>query len=185
MGERTDLRRLLSAARLAPYEAAAARDGCDALALYTWNVRISAAFFEDIHYVEVGLRNAIDERLQQEFGGAGEWFDVPDLLGSYARRTVAEARRRARGGVRPRTHPPHGKTVAELPFGFWWALLADEYNRTLWQPALRDAFAGPVRRRTLHQRLDELRRLRNRIAHHEPIHSRDLHADRDLVHDLA
>jgi hypothetical protein len=80
---------------------------------------------------------------------------------------------------------PHGKLVAELPFGFWWSLLADEYNRLLWQPALRHAFDGTVRRRRLHAELDEVRRLRNRIAHHEPIHTRPLEEDLARVLDIA
>jgi hypothetical protein len=70
----------------------------------------------------------------------------------------------------------HGKVVAELSFGFWWSLLATEYNRRLWQPCLRAAFDGSVRRAALHAELNELRLLRNRIAHHEPIHRRDLSA---------
>lgn len=39
-----DARRLLSAARLAPYVAAGECLGCDPLGLYAWNVSVSAAF---------------------------------------------------------------------------------------------------------------------------------------------
>lgn len=70
-------------------------------------------------------------------------------------------------------------------FGFWRSLLSDEYNRRLWQPCLQHAFDGPVRRTRLHAELDELRRLRNRIAHHEPIHGLDLAADHQRVLDVA
>lgn len=79
----------------------------------------------------------------------------------------------------------HGRIVAELSFGFWWSLLADEYNRTLWEPALCAAFAGPVRRRRLHSELDHLRVLRNRIAHHEPVYLRDLFADYAKLLDVS
>lgn len=178
-----DVRRLLSPARLAPYCEVAGRLGCDPLALYAWNVRVSSAFFEDLHYFEVALRNAIDGALTEQFGSENEWFDTPGLLSLRSRRAVAEARRRARGDSG--RVPSHGKTVAELPFGFWWSLLADEYNRSLWQPALRHAFTGPMRRRTLHGRVDDLRRLRNRIAHHEPIHGRDLRTDHTVLLDTA
>jgi hypothetical protein len=71
------------------------------------------------------------------------------------------------------------------PFGFWWSLLSDEYNRRLWQPALIHAFHGPVRRRTLHGELNDLRLLRNRIAHHEPIHTRALDSDFARLLDVA
>jgi hypothetical protein len=47
----------------------------------------------------------------------------------------------------------------------------------LWLPCLRDAFPG-IRgtglRRDVHDALRDLHLLRNRIAHHEPIHNRPL-----------
>lgn len=185
MNSEDALRGLLSAERLAPYEAAAQRLGCEPLHLYDWNVQISSAFFEGLHYFEVGLRNALDTALQNRYGSHDtEWFDVPGLLTQRSRQAVHDARRRAHG-VSTGRRLSHGKTVAELPLGFWWSLTADEYNRTLWQPALQHAFAGSVRRRTLHRNVDDLRRLRNRIAHHEPIHGRDLPADHALLIDSA
>ena len=173
------LQTLLSPARMAPYLTAKTGDWPEALALYDWNACIGAAFFESIHYLEVGLRNALDLSVTERLGPG--WLS-PDsaLLTPRSRRAVSVAQGHAGG-----TSTPHGKVVAELPFGFWWSLLADEYNRRLWQPALRHAFEGPVRRRTLHHELDEIRRLRNRIAHHEPIHARDLNGDFARLTDLA
>ena len=67
--------------------------------------------------------------------------------------------------------------MAELPFGFWRFLLSSRYERTLWLPCLRDAFPG-IRgrgmRRDVHDAMRDLHLLRNRIAHHEPIHNRPL-----------
>jgi hypothetical protein len=37
----------------------------------------------------------------------------------------------------------------------------------------------------MHSNLDELRRLRNRIAHHEPIFTRDLRKDFDLMTEIV
>ncbi|GAA0325487.1 hypothetical protein [Kineococcus aurantiacus] len=53
----TDMQELLPAPRLAPYHQATGGDLTDALTLYTLNVQISAAFYESLHYFEVGLRN--------------------------------------------------------------------------------------------------------------------------------
>jgi hypothetical protein len=39
----------------------------------------------------------------------------------------------------------------------------------------------PQRRREIHEPLKRLNRLRNRIAHHEPIHQRDLRRDHNDV----
>lgn len=73
-----------------------------------------------------------------------------------------------------------------MSLGFWVRLLGRggyinggrkaDYDRTLWRPALYKAFPGRPRR-MVHQRLNHLRHLRNRIAHHEPILNRDLKRD--------
>lgn len=177
--EQRTLQQLLSPARMAPYLSACDGDLGQAVDLYDWNAKVSAAFFESLHYLEVGLRNAIDEAALTLIGAV--WLR-PDsaVLTPRSRKAVAVALTHAGGSA-----APHGKVVAELPFGFWWSLLADEYNRRLWQPALRHAFEGQVRRRKLHAELDDLRRLRNRIAHHEPIHTRDLEADFARVIDIS
>lgn len=170
---------LLSPARMHPYLAVSAGDWPKALTLYDWNTSISSAFFESLHYLEVGLRNALDRAATERVGD--DWLTSDrSRLTKRSRAVVAIARSRAGG-----TTASHGKVVAELPFGFWWSLLADEYNRRLWQPALRHSFDGPVRRRRLHAELNEMWRLRNRIAHHEPIHGRDLAQDHARLLDIA
>ena len=177
--EQRTLEQLLSPARMAPYLSATAGDRARAIELYDWNTRIGAAFFESLHYLEVGLRNALDDAASRHLGT--HWLSPTSrTMTPRSRKTVVIALGHAGGPSAPR-----GKLVAELPFGFWWSLLADEYNRRLWQPALQHAFEGAVRRRKLHAELDDLRRLRNRIAHHEPIHARALESDFRRVVDIA
>lgn len=178
---------LLSVPRLAPYVAAVPSGSWeDALALYDWNVQVSGAFFESLHYLEIGLRNVLDTHLSAwatTLGSEQSWFSAQEIpLSQQSREKVRWARRQATQGERTETH---GRVVAELMFGFWWSLLATEYNRSLWAPCLRHAFEGSVRRQRLHTALDELRRLRNRIAHHEPIHTRALDSDLTLLLDTA
>lgn len=108
-----------------------------ALALYEWNNQISAAFYESLHYLEIGLRNAMDIQLTgwcHDQGGALSWYrDVHVPLSAPSRKLVGEARARAKVAGQPETH---GKVIAELTFGFWWALTGSNYNRTLWSPCL-------------------------------------------------
>ena len=75
----------------------------------------------------------------------------------------------------------HGRVLAELSFGFWRYLLSSRYEATLWTPVLRHAFPllQPSTRERLYRPLDRLHRLRNRIAHHEPVHHMDLSALED------
>jgi hypothetical protein len=70
--------------------------------------------------------------------------------------------------------------VAKLPFGFWVGLLSTggrgNYEMKYWYPSLRHCFKGH-KRDAVHARLDRMRTLRNRIAHHERISHRHLEQD--------
>lgn len=177
---RHELTHLLSQPRLAKYKQAVPGGKLDAaLELYAWNLAIGGAFFESIHYFEIGLRNRMDGALTTWAASTlllpDPWYRSPALpLTAETRKHVRIAIKRATdGGARPELP---GGVVAELSLGFWWSLLANEYNRILWQPCLSAAFVNS-RRQKLHDSLDHLRVLRNRIAHHEPVHSRRLAED--------
>ena len=57
------------------------------------------------------------------------------------------------------------------------------YEMTLWRPALRRAFPQrtPLTRIQAYQPLNALRKLRNRIAHHEQIFARPLLEDHERI----
>ncbi|HEU5471840.1 MAG TPA: hypothetical protein VFV67_14410 [Actinophytocola sp.] len=76
------------------------------------------------------------------------------------------------------------RVVAELNLGFWVALLGRglNYETRLWRPALRLAFPRYTGgRAALHEELETVRLLRNRISHLEPIHRRHHLADYDKI----
>lgn len=66
--ERRTLHQLLSPARMAPYLAAHGGRWEGAVRLYDWNTSVGGAFFESIHYLEVGLRNAVDDAASARLG---------------------------------------------------------------------------------------------------------------------
>ncbi len=72
--------------------------------------------------------------------------------------------------------------MAELNFGFWRYLLAPRYEHTLWLHAIRHGFPQvDGARERIFKPISRLHLVRNRIAHLEPIHSRDLmRDDRDI-----
>jgi hypothetical protein len=146
-----------------------------AIALYGWNAEVAAAFWATLGHVEVVVRNAMDEQLSTwsvtNFNEPCWYLDPGRRLSGEARRDIAQARARATRNGRPETR---GRVVAELSMGFWRYLLAARYDRTLWRTCLWRAFPGQGLRRVVHDRLADLHRLRNRIAHHEPIHNRPL-----------
>jgi hypothetical protein len=170
----------LSVDRLAPYRVAVpARDLQAALRLYEWNSAVAAAFFQDLGHLEVLLRNALNDELvawHTRAGRAGHWYDDPaGVLDGRRHEDLAAARDRLRR--EGKTETP-GRIVAELNFGFWRFLLAHRYQTVLWAPALRLAFPHlqPRRLDLVYDPVQRLNKLRNRIAHHEPIHPLDLHA---------
>lgn len=171
------LRRRLSPERFGPYEGACALDVDLAVALYEWNAQISGAFHEILGLLEVMLRNAVHDQLtvwHSRVGRDGHWYDDPArILEPPRRRDIADAGSRLRRDGKAESP---GRIVAELNFGFWRYLLTRRYEATLWTPALRHAFPHlrPARRGDLYVPVNDLVRLRNRIAHHEPIHNRPL-----------
>lgn len=174
------VRRALSEERLVSYDSWAGGDQAVGLKLYEWNTVASAACYGTLQAVEVVLRNAIHDQLTAMHGAGGlpgTWLDDPaQLLEPRRVADIAAARRRLARLGRP---PTPGRVVAELPFGFWRYLLSARYEQFLWTPALRHAFPylQPQRRRAIAEPVERLHYLRNRIAHHEPIHRRALASD--------
>jgi hypothetical protein len=176
------LTRSLSAARLGPYIDACDGDRARALRLYAWNIEASAAFLGCHAVIEVAVRNALHDRLVERFERE-DWWEAAPLHPSDLR-IVADAVRhqeRRRPGVWTTGH-----VVAELPASFWEGLLANRYHAALWMTALVRAVPGfRGRRSELKARMERLRMLRNRAAHHEPIHARDLMVDHRFSCELA
>jgi hypothetical protein len=172
------LEQRISAERFAPYRAAVGDDLGRAMRRYERNTEISAAFWAVLSDLEVVVRNAMHERLvvwSLARYGRPDWYaDRGRIFTAQTAGDIAVARRHATAGGRAETP---GRIIAELPLGFWRFLLSSRYERTLWLPCLRDAFPG-IRgqgmRRDVHDAMRDLHLLRNRIAHHEPIHNRPL-----------
>lgn len=173
-----------SAPRIARYV-----EECDGRAacvedLYRWNVAVSAAFFEEICYFEVILRNALHRHLtswHRWHARRGEWFDDPaKVLSERCRDDIIDARFRLKVRRSPETP---AQLVSELNLGFW-RYLFDQHHQVLWAQCLHRTFPHmPTRLRAeVQRRVNRLHALRNRIAHHEPIHHLDLAGvRRDLV----
>lgn len=140
--------------------------------LYTWNVAASGAFYAPLQAVEVVLRNSVHRALSRALGQ--RWFQTSPLLRQYEVRRAAEAV----SGLRVKgVDPAPGRVIAELSLGYWTGLFANVYDQDLWRQHLYRISTPRPSRRALFDDLDHLRTLRNRIAHHEPIHHRKLHDD--------
>ncbi|MGL5866869.1 MAG: hypothetical protein ACRCYX_13555 [Dermatophilaceae bacterium] len=149
-----------------------------ALRLYTWNLAASSALWGPVNVVEVSVRNAIHNRLVDRAGRGDWWNDSHVQLCHTERDAVSSATTTLINRGTPR--PTSDQVVAATSFGLWVGLTGAgvprdrvlSYETTLWQPRLQHAFPyrGDRRRKYIHAKLNQIRILRNRIAHHEPIY---------------
>ena len=167
----------LSSARLSTYIQKSG-DGSkeSALQLYLWNAEISAKFHFPLQIAEITLRNALHLEMTSAYGVS--WPSEPSLpFHNSEKIKISKAESDIRN--RRQTITPD-RIVAGLTFGFWTTLIGSgrkgHYHSNLWIPTLNKAFkkASIKKRKTIHSKYDELRKLRNRIAHHEPIFAQNL-----------
>lgn len=177
----------ISVPRLAPYLTAANDNHRQALQLYNWNISLSGAVYEALHFFEVVLRNAMDIQLcrwnaTQLTDNSGQkhsedWLlDPAPLLRRLTRsgQDIATATARAQTATRRRKNHPmgHADILAQLSFGTWRFLLPnkDPGRQLLWANALNQAF--PNLNRPEHELVSAvagINQLRNRVAHLEPL----------------
>lgn len=187
----TAVKNALSIPRIGTYEVAAGTNGDEdpsALKLYLWNAQISSAFLVPIHICEVVVRNAVADALKLKYGEDWAWqpaFErsLPSSQNGYSQyQELLNARRNKR---------TIGKVIPELNFAFWQHMFTSRYDERLWNIYLFQIMPGldktkPVDklRKGIYDDLKEIRTLRNRIAHYEPILSRNLTDDFTLITQL-
>lgn len=181
---------VIGSERFAPYLAAQAGNQHEAVRLYAWNVEASAAILGAYAPLEVGVRNSMHDQLTATFGRPDWWEKAPlssdtadeidEVISRLEGREEAEAKK---GRAWTWTE---GHVVADLSASFWEGLLANKYHANMWEKGLSSAFPRYTGRRgDLKIRMERLRRLRNRAAHHEPVFARDLLVDHRFMCELA
>jgi hypothetical protein len=161
----------LSEARLEAYRAHPAEPLEAVLGRYRWNAALSMALYPALGLLEVTLRNTLHRAIAGEYG-TETWYDlIPTKLASWEQKSIVFAKDELRKKQKP---DEPGRVVAELSLGFWVSLLGTDYEQQLWPKLLKTAFPYLPRSRrtraTVAGRFQEIRRLRNRVSHHEPIY---------------
>ena len=180
----------LSAARVGTYEAATTAMPIlpGALALYSWNAQVSAALMTPLHICEVVVRNAVSDAIEAVHGPRWPWNNA--FLRSLPNPPIGFSPRQDLDKVRDK-YATTGKVIPELKFVFWQKMFTGRFDGDIWNLHLRAVFPhlNPDTnvqglRKRIHDELEKLRLLRNRIAHHEPIFSRNLANDFQNVQEL-
>lgn len=185
----------LGPSRFQRYVTECAGDRAKALELYEWNVAFGQALMHDIAHVEVALRNSYDRAISARWAPATHWLlhaESPAVMPIWRTKSVKGIKRGsdvnflnrqavdkaiARCGY-GRATP--GKVLAELTFGFWRQFTTNAMEKSVWVPYLHTAFPAGTRRHDVDAQIEAVNKLRNRIAHHEPLITSTM--DPALVH---
>lgn len=182
------LRATVSRDRLDAYTRRTADTDLDRLGRYFWNMALCEALYPSLQCLEVALRNSFYDAATSAFGNDDWLMKYPHTLDPREYREVSAAVDRL---LRRKNSTTSGRITAELNFGFWTALFDKRYEQqpnraapVFWPQLLSHVLPNlgqyaPKSVRTRHgcsTRLNSIRRLRNRVFHHEPIwHWTDLH----------
>lgn len=161
----------VSTARLTPYGLGnPATPTVEAVALHGRNIALCEAIYPTLHLLEVVMRNRIHDSFTAHFNSA-DWYDEPWIWAGHAA-LVAEART----DLAKRNKPDDpDRVVAELGFGFWCGMFhhSYEFGGGPWPALLSTVLPRvPKNHRTradVSKRVEEARRIRNRVFHHEPV----------------
>jgi hypothetical protein len=173
-----DLEVHLSRARLARYMREAGGNLEYALELYRWNAALCQSMYWPTQTAEIVTRNGICRTLEKRYGV--DWSRNPKFRASCKTKDIENLDKTvSRQKIERRTAMPStDQIVADLSFGFWVSLLTTHYAVPLKWPAFVSlSFPGAAKgtrldaARTL---AEDVRLLRNRMAHHEPIFHLDL-----------
>lgn len=169
--ERNAIEQIFSKERLEPYVHHHRSDFEKALKHYKANIVISEAFYPPLSILEVGLRNNINYQLQRRFRDSN-WFENHDFIKIISRFQIDRISEARTTILREKKEITPGKVISELSFGFWTSLLDSKFELMLWKN-LRLAFPNCPKnirkRKTMSAKFNGIRKLRNRIFHHEPI----------------
>lgn len=166
---------IMSAARMNRYLVACNQDTRKAMTLYRLNLKLSQELFTVISCFEITIRNSIDKKLTTTLGG--HWLrDAASAGGIFANKRCRITRDAITAAVNTLNHSyTHDKLVAELGFGFWRYMFAQQqYNATgrcllsIFPAKPTSSPAIQYNNTYVFNQLAQINKIRNRIAHHEP-----------------
>ncbi len=181
--KKTDiLQKIISKPRFSAYLKNADGDSEKAYQLYLYNLKVSETLYHNIHWLELGLRNAINERFATKI--SKDWYKkiprkeerkkVEDILARHQEKQE-DAMKKWGKKIEDLSHDD---IVTQLNFGFWCNLFKGAYKE-LYKHNLQYIFNSPNQGFTrenvnkelkrLNKKLKQINKIRNRIAHYEPI----------------
>lgn len=155
---------------------------------YKFNMELSSELNKAIHIFEVVLRNAV----VREWNSLNSCNDWPmNKVGISTAKKYEDMFRDIDKAIyrTKKRNPNNGDVISCLMLGFWKKMLSSKFdvqnvrivkkifpNKVSWKPKLVDEIGD------IHKKIELIWKLRNRVAHHEPIfHLRDIKENYDLI----
>lgn len=175
--EYSKLEYYLSQARLQRFLRATGNSRAKAQKLYRVNLRVSQAFYPVLNLFEIFIRNTVNYHVSSHFSNPNwivsektGFMSDPSLSPSrfFLKKSIQKAENTIR---RKRSTVTSGKVIAEQSFGFWTSLFDTHHYRLIGGSPIHAFQLKPahVNRSTINQKLNNIRKFRNRIYHNEPI----------------
>jgi len=142
-----------------------------ALERYRWSHSMAAELWTVIGHFEVLLRHRIDELLREYYREDERgipWFLQPGVLSEKGRDSITTVVERLHGEKKL----SRDQIIAGLSFGFWKGFFGADASE-LWKHCLHKAVRYdkanyPTRQKVVSD-LESIRKLRNRVAHHDSL----------------
>lgn len=141
--------------------------------LYVANIMVAQAFYPILNLFETFLRNSINNRLTNYFSDdawiitqKNGFMSDNTLAPKFGmRKQVIKAETNIRGTITP------GKIISEQTFGFWASLFENRHYRLISGHVIKCFPNKPVtyNRPEITNRLEAIRKFRNRVYHNENI----------------
>ncbi len=185
----SDFEKIITSARMGRYLASCGGDTRKAMTLYRKNIKLSQELFTVISCFEIALRNAIDIHYTAIYGV--DWLKnaaVPTGIFDNNKCRYTQTNINDTIGNLNRSYT-HYKLVAEMGFGFWRFMFANNQFMAAGSTLLQIMPLKPRSTPTIQynhnyilNQLADINELRNRIAHHEPICFLSGHFVKDTVY---
>lgn len=193
--------KLYSYSRVSRYVKAANGDKKKAQRMYYANARIAQSFQPLLSFFEVVLRNQLHYALAAHFGDV-QWLinqkagfmSDPSLTHTVkkTKKVVVndflkrEVERSERSLVSKKRNVTAGRVIAELNLGFWNSLYETHHYALLKGVPCQIFKSLPTGfgRKEVNERIQEIRQLRNRVSHNEPLCFKDRTFDMAYAKDM-
>ena len=167
------LRVALSKERLVPY-GGESDEIFSVIEKYNENIKLCEAMYPALHYLEVLLRNHINNTFEKVF--YKDWLlNIPAEFRLPYKNKLKIDEIKEQFFREKKKAATHADLVSLLSFGFWCAFFHKKFDPTLWhrKHVLRSIFPylklENQTRKYIEHRLLRIKMIRNRIAHHERI----------------